>query len=149
MWADPVVTRHITGKPATQQESWTRLLRYVGHWELLGFGYWAVVETESGRFAGEVGFADFKREIDPPLHGTPEIGWVVAPWAHGRGFATEAVSAAVAWGDAHLQGSRSACLIDPENRASIRVAEKCGYRQYAETTYLGGPTILFERPFVR
>jgi RimJ/RimL family protein N-acetyltransferase len=39
MWADPHVARFIGGKPATQEESWARLLRYAGHWRLLGFGY--------------------------------------------------------------------------------------------------------------
>lgn len=42
MWSDPAVVRHISGKPATAQESWARLLRYRGLWPVLGFGYWAV-----------------------------------------------------------------------------------------------------------
>ena len=37
MWADPEVTRHIGGKPFSEEQSWHRLLRYVGHWALLGF----------------------------------------------------------------------------------------------------------------
>src|SRR3954463_15564591 len=78
LWADPEVTRFITGRPATAEEVWTRLLRYVGHWALLGFGYWVVQETASGRFVGEVGFADYHREMEPSLAGSPEIGWVIA-----------------------------------------------------------------------
>lgn len=147
VWADPAVTRFIGGRPFTRQETWTKLLRYVGHWELLGYGYWAVVETATGRFVGEVGFADFRRVIDPPIDGSPEAGWVLAPWAHGRGYATEAVSAAIAWGADHFTAPRTVCLIDPGNRASIRVAQKCGYRPYVETTYAGEPTIIFERLF--
>ena len=67
MWADPIVTKHIGGRPFTEEESWTRLLRYVGHWALLGFGYWVVEEKITGSFIGEAGFADYKRDIDPPL----------------------------------------------------------------------------------
>lgn len=146
LWSDPVVTRYIGGRPFTEEETWTRLLRYVGHWALLGFGYWVVTETASGRFVGEVGFADYKRAIEPSLDGTPEIGWVLSPWAFGRGFATEAVRAAVAWGEARFGAAqRTACLIRPDNLASIRVAEKCGYREYARTTYNSQPVILFER----
>ncbi len=145
MWADPVVVRHIGGRPFGGEEVWTKLLRYVGHWALLGFGYWVVRERAGGRFVGEVGFADFHRDIAPPLAGTPEIGWALAAWAHGRGFATEAVRAAVAWGDAHFDGARTVCLIDPANAASLRVAAKCGYREAARTSYHGEPTILFER----
>ena len=145
MWADPVVTRHIGGRPFSREEVWSKILRYAGLWALLGFGYWAIEEKASGRFAGEVGFADFKREIEPSFAGAPEIGWALAPWAHGRGFATEAVGAAVAWSDGHFASMQTVCLIDPDNAASIRVAEKCGYREFERTKYKNQPTILFRR----
>ncbi len=85
MWSDPAVTRYIGGRPSTAEEVWSRLLRYVGHWELLGYGYWVVVDRASRRFIGEVGFADFRREINPPLD-APEAGWVLASWAAGNGL---------------------------------------------------------------
>ena len=88
---------------------------------------------------------EFKRELEPPILGFPEIGWVLAPHAHGRGYATEAVQAAVAWGDQHFGATRTVCLIHPENLRSIRVAEKCGYKELHRTTYKGQPTTLFER----
>lgn len=80
LWADPDVTRFIGGRPSTEEESWTRFLRYLGHWSALGFGYWAVREKNSGRYVGEVGFADYRRDIEPSLGGAPEIGWVLAAW---------------------------------------------------------------------
>ena len=144
MWADPRVTRHIGGRPSTRQQTWSRLLTYTGHWALLGFGYWAIEEKASGRYAGDVGFADFKRAVQPSLD-APEIGWALMPWAQGRGLATEAVGAAVGWGDRHLGARATACMIDPDNAASIRVAAKCGYREFARATYKGQPTILFRR----
>jgi len=145
MWADPNVTRYIGGKPLTEEESWTRLLRYVGHWALLGFGYWVAEDKATGNFVGEIGFADYKRELEPSLKGVPEIGWVLASQAHARGYATEAVRAAVEWGDAHFQSARTACIIAPENLMSIRVAVKCGYREFGRATYKGHPTLLFVR----
>ena len=144
MWADPLVTRHIGGRPFTQEEVWARLLRYRGHWSYLNYGFWLIEEKLTGRFVGETGFAEFKRNITPPLEGTPEIGWVLSPRSHGLGYATEAVRAAVAWGDARFD-SRTACIIAPDNAASIRVANKCGYREIRRTTYHGGPTLVFER----
>lgn len=146
MWGDAQVTRHIGGRPSTAEETWSRILRYAGMWTLLGFGYWVVRERESGCFVGEVGFADFRREITPSLEGAPEVGWALSPPAHGRGYATEAVRAVLAWGDAHLATPRGVCMISPANAASIRVAEKCGFREFARTTYKGEDTILFERP---
>jgi hypothetical protein len=42
---------------------------------LLGFGYWVVEEkTSGGKFAGEVGFADYKRDMQSSVKELPEIG---------------------------------------------------------------------------
>jgi RimJ/RimL family protein N-acetyltransferase len=145
LWTDPQVTRFIGGRPSTREETWARLLRYVGHWALLGYGYWVVEEKATELYVGEIGFADFKRSIEPPLEGMPEIGWALLSRAQGKGYATEAVQAAVAWGDAHFGSACTACIIDPENISSIRVAEKCGYRERLRTTYKDRPTVMFVR----
>ena len=145
MWADPVVARYVGGKPLSEEESWSRFLRYAGHWAMLGFGYWVAEEKGTGKFVGEVGFADYKREIEPSLKGIPEAGWVLASNAQGKGYATEAVLAVVAWGEAHLGAVRTACIIHPENAASIRVAEKCGYRELQLTRYKGHPALMLVR----
>ncbi len=145
LWADPAVTRHIIGKPSTPEESWARLLRYVGHWALKGYGFWAIEEKSTGAYVGEAGFADFKRQMEPSLGDTPEIGWVLAGAAHGKGYATEAVQAIVAWGDQQWPSRPTVCIVAPENLASIHVARKCGYRERERGTYRGEPTIIFER----
>jgi len=145
MWADPEVTRYIGGKPASEQDVWFKVLRYAGLWSLMGFGYWAIEDKVTGGFIGELGFADFKRDIAPSIRGVPELGWALASSAHGKGYATEAVAAAVAWGDAHLASPKTVCIISPGNVQSIRVAEKCGYGKPQQTMYYGEPTILFTR----
>jgi RimJ/RimL family protein N-acetyltransferase len=148
MWADPVVTRYIGGKPLSEEEAWARTLRGVGHWAWMGFGYWVVEEKATRSFAGEMGFSDWKREIVPLLKDVPELGWVLATRVHGKGYATEAVRAALAWGDENIKRADSAlgrtvCIIHPEHARSIRVAEKCGFREVLRTTYKAEPTILF------
>ena len=145
MWADPLVTRYIGGVPLTREAVWGGTLRYVGHWAWLGYGYWVVEEKTSGAVIGEAGFRDGKRDIQPSLDGMPEIGWALVARAHGKGYATEAVRAAVAWGDAHFGAMKTSCMVHPGNTASIRVAEKCGYREYARTTYKGEPVVLLSR----
>lgn len=145
LWRDPEVTRFIGGRPFSEEESWTRLLRYIGHWAALGFGYWTVRERESGRFVGEVGLADYRRDIEPGFDGAPEMGWVVAPWAWGRGYATEAVRTALAWADVRFEGARTVCIISPENTASVAVAQKCGYAVTGTALYRGADIQVFAR----
>ena len=126
MWGDPEVARFIGGKPQSRQDAWFRILRYAGHWKLLGWGFWAITDKADGSFLGEGGFGDFRRGI-PALEGAPEIGWALAPPAWGRRITSEAVAAMLAWGDANLDASETRCTIAPENTASIRVAEKLGF----------------------
>lgn len=145
MWADPVVTRFIGGKPFSEEETWARFLRHAGHWAVMGFGYWAIEEKETHNFVGELGFADYRREIEPSIKGMPELGWALASRVHGKGYATEAVRAALAWGDAHFSAARTVSIIHPENLASIRVAEKCGYKELQRSNYKGHATIIFAR----
>ena len=145
MWADPAVTKFVGGRPLTQEEAWVKFLRNAGHWPLLGFGFWILEEKSTLAFAGEIGLAYFHRELSPPIENLREAGWILAPAMHGKGYATEAVNAVLAWGDAHFSDPRTICLIHPDNAASIRVAEKCGFREWHRATYRGEPTIVFER----
>jgi RimJ/RimL family protein N-acetyltransferase len=145
MWGDPAVTRYIGGRPFTAEEVWARLLRYVGHWTLLDFGFWLIEEKATGSFVGEAGLAEFQREIEPSLVGVPEMGWVLTPRHHGKGYATEAVLAAAAWGEQRFGPARTVCLIHPENAASKGVAGKCGYRELPPAIYKGQAMLLYER----
>ena len=145
MWSDPVVNRYTTGKPLLPEETWAKTLRNAGLWLVLGYGYWAVEEKATGEFVGETGFADFQRAIEPPLSDMPEIGWVFVPRVHGRGYASEATRAAVAWGDEHFGPVRTACLIHEGNVPSLRLADKLGYREFRRTKYKASDVIIFTR----
>ena len=127
MWSDPAITRYTIGTPSPAQRTWLRILAYRGHWELLRFGYWAVQEKATARYIGELGFADFKRDIEPSIQGMPELGWALISQAHGKGYATEALRAVVSWGDSHFGLTRTVCIIHRDNHRSFRVADKLGY----------------------
>lgn len=144
LWSDPAVTRHITGRPSTREEVWARLLRYVGHWNALGYGYWVVTERAGGRFVGEVGFADHRRDMRPAL-AEPEAGWVLVQAASGRGYATEALAGALAWADAAMRWPRVACIIAPANVPSVRVARKAGFAPRGAAEYRGETIEVYER----
>ena len=145
MWADSIVTRFIGGKPSSAQQTWTRMSAYLGHWSLLEFGYWAIEDRKTSAFVGDIGFADFHRDIDRSMQGVPELGWALAAAFHSRGLATEAARAVGAWGDRHFERGRTVCMIDPNNLASLRVAEKCGFAVFKRTTFNERPTLFLER----
>ena len=145
LWADVRVAQFIGGKPSTPEESWSRLIRYIGFWPALGFGYFAITDKETGAFLGEAGLADFHRDITPTLDGFAEAGWALAPEAWGKGFAQQALSAVLAW-YANTPAPRPvSCIISPDNAASIRLAEKTGFRLKAEAQYKGSACLMLER----
>lgn len=144
LWGNEDVTRYISGRAFSRDEVWARLLRYVGHWHEMGYGFWAITEKAGGRFIGELGFADFKRPLEPSFGDTPEMGWVLSPVGHGKGYASEAAAAALAWADARFEGGRTVCLIHPDNGPSLRVAERAGFREFARIDF-NGPSVLLER----
>lgn len=143
LWTDPAVTRFIGGRPSTSEEVWQRILRYAGLWQVCGYGYFLATERQSGALVGEFGLADFHRDIARPFGDTPEAGWVVLPQYHGMGMAFEAMTAVLAWADAATP--RTACMIDPANAPSLKLAARLGYAEYARTTYKDSPTILLAR----
>jgi RimJ/RimL family protein N-acetyltransferase len=145
MWSDPNVTRFISARASTEQQTWARLLMYIGHWALMGYGYWVIEEKGSEDFVGEVGFADFKRNIVPSMKNAPELGFALASRFHGKGYATESVRAAICWADAHLPHRRTVCLINAQNAASLGVVQKCGYEVFEQSIYNEQPTLFLSR----
>ncbi len=145
MWQQPQFYQYLGGQTITEEEVWTKMLRHMGVWYIEGYGFWAVEEKATGQYIGAVGFGTWQRDITPSLKGWPEVGWVLAPHTHGQGYAAEAALAALAWGDTHLPGARTVCLIGVDNLPSLRLAIKCGYQEFSRTDYKGQPVVLLER----
>ncbi len=59
--------------------------------------------------------------------GEAELGYIVTPAARGRGLATAMLGSLTRWAFAELGLVRLYLIIDVENAASERVAERCGY----------------------
>lgn len=144
MWGDPNVARYIGGKPSTREDSWGRFLRYIGHWQTLGHGFWLIEEKATGAFVGEGGIGSFKREIVPRIE-APEAGWALSASMHGKGYANEAMSAALSWGETHFNRTDFVCIIAPENRPSLTLAAKLGFREYARGLYKGETSVMLRR----
>jgi RimJ/RimL family protein N-acetyltransferase len=77
---------------------------------------------DDGRFVGLALAVDIDREGREV-----ELGYITAPAARGRGVATGMLDALTRWALDELRALRVTLIIDVENRASSRVAERCGY----------------------
>lgn len=145
LWSHPEVTRFIAGnRPLTHEEVWQRLLRYAGLWPLLGFGYFAITNRQTGAFLGEAGLADFHRQIEPSLDGYAEAGWALLPDHWGNCLASEAMGAILDWYASTPAPRSVASIINPENTVSVRLAHKIGFKLKATTEYNGTPCLMME-----
>jgi RimJ/RimL family protein N-acetyltransferase len=145
MWADPEVYRFIGGQPLSKEDTWRRALAACGQWPYTGWGYWIADLKSSGELIGQLGFADFKREMEPRIEGEPELGYVFSPAVHGQGIAFEACRAVLEWGDANLECDSYPAIISPDNAASIRLAGKLGFVRAPDAIYRGELITLFRR----
>jgi RimJ/RimL family protein N-acetyltransferase len=123
--ADPLVVRYLGGE-IDRGASDAQLARIMAHWDEHGFGLWAAELRDDGRMIGFVGLSipGFLPAVLPAV----EVGWRLASDVWGRGLATEGGRAAVEWGFGGLGLDRIISIIDPQNIASLRVAEKLGMR---------------------
>lgn len=136
MCGDPEVARYLSVR-FSREQAWRHLAFLVGHWELRGYGMWAMEEKETGAFVGRVGFAD--------PEGWPgcELAWALVRRFWGRGYATEGARAALAYAFNVLNKDRVISLIHPENRASIRLAERLGATLQGRAGVLGGEHLIY------
>jgi RimJ/RimL family protein N-acetyltransferase len=131
--ADSEVTRWVgDDNGLTREETWRRMAYWVGHWELRGFGQWALIERETGRLVGRAGL--LRPEAWPGI----EVGWLVGREHWGRGFAPEAGRASIEWGREELGLKHIISLIEDDNHRSARVAEKLGMSVEGRTRIVDG-----------
>ena len=112
MYGDSEVVRYIgSGKPLSRQQSWRSMAMMLGHWQLRGYGMWAVEERQSSEMIGRIGC--WQPEGWPGF----EIGWMLRRAYWGHGFATEGAKAAMDYAFGEMQKSHVMSLISPENSA--------------------------------
>jgi RimJ/RimL family protein N-acetyltransferase len=96
--------------------------RMLRHWQLRGYGQWAVVEKGTNETIGCVGFHH------PDRWPGVDLGWIIHRSRWNMGFASEASRAAVQWAWASTDIDHIISLISPGDVRSIRVATKTGER---------------------
>jgi len=136
---DPLVARFL----GSRDRAW--LERFIGmvdeEWAERGHGRVAVVERESGRFLGRTGLKYWQQ------FGETEVSWVLHADARGKGYATEAGAASLRWGFEQFQLPYLMAMIQPDNAASIRVAERLGMSPIRSDELLGEDVVVYARSY--
>lgn len=135
--ADPDFMRFLGGKTMNKVEAWRHMGYMLGHWDLLGYGYYAMEEKASGKLVGRVGYTNSE--------GWPgfELGWALSPDVRGRGYATEGATFLLRYAFEHLGRPHVMSLIHPDNAPSIRVAARLGQQVEGETSVLTMPVLIY------
>lgn len=129
--AGPEVARYLGSGTWDRFRTWRHLAFLLGHWQLGDCGMWAVEQRETGTFVGLIGFAE--------PEGWPgfELAWTLARRFWGQGFATEGARAALEHAFTVWRKDRVISLIQADNHASIRVAERLGESLQGHTDLFG------------
>lgn len=110
------------GGRRSRHEAWRAFCAEIGHWQMRGYGFWAVEEKATGAYAGQVGL------FNPEGWPEEEIGWLLMEGFEGRGIATEAALAARAHAYGTLGWPTAVSIIHEDNARSIALALRLGCR---------------------
>ena len=136
--ADPEVMRYLgEGKPLTRDDAWRQMAWILGHWQLRGYGLWAVEERATGRLIGRIG------HINPEGWPGFELGWMLDRGSWGKGYATEGARRALDYAFGELGRQHVISLIRPGNVPSIRVAERLGERLEGHVQLFGADALVY------
>jgi RimJ/RimL family protein N-acetyltransferase len=133
--ADPVLMKFIG--LADARAAWREMTYMAGHWLMRGFGNWSIVEKSSGKACGHCG------PYYPHGWPEPEIGWGLYPGFGGKGYATEAGTAALTFAYTQLNWKTAISLIASENAPSIAVATRLGAVAESTLVYREVPHIVY------
>jgi RimJ/RimL family protein N-acetyltransferase len=141
--ADPEVMRFLGG-PMSRRGAAQVSQRIADHWEAYGFGLWAAVEPVDGRVAGFTGAC--LTAWHPSYSHEVEVGWRLARWSWGRGFATDGARLALEPAFRELALDHVYSFVTPRNVRSRAVVERLGMRRTGGTTdpRLHHPLDIFE-----
>jgi RimJ/RimL family protein N-acetyltransferase len=138
MCADAEVMRYIgAGNTLSRSEAWRNMALVLGHWQLRGYGLWAVEEQQTGEFVGRIGC------WNPDGWPDFEVGWMLRREFWGRGYATEGARAAAQFAFSELGQAHVISLIQPGNDASIRVAERLGESLEGRMEVMGHDALVY------
>jgi len=143
LYCDPEITKYIPDAPRDYAQAREELEWFLnGHPKYPELGLWATIYKETGKFIGRCGLLPWTIEGRQEV----EVAYTLAREYWGQGLATEAASGILKHAFEQLRLPRLICLIDPQNSASQRVAEKIGMRLERKVDGIDGdnyPTLIY------
>lgn len=142
LYGDPDVVRYIPDAPRTYEEAQKELAWFQnGHPRHPQLGLWATIHKPTGQFIGRCGLLPWTIDGQDEV----EVAYLLAKGYWGQGLGAEAAQGILRYGFEQLGLPRLICLIDPDNRASIKVAAKIGMAFEKEGQDDMGPFLLYSR----
>jgi ribosomal-protein-alanine N-acetyltransferase len=140
LYCDPEITKYIPDAPRSYEEAKEELEWHMnGHPKYPELGLWATIHKETGKFIGRCGLLPWTIDGQQEV----EVAYTIAREYWGQGLATEAARAILDYGFEHLNLSRLVSVIDSENVASQRVAQKIGMTFEKEARDELGPFLIY------
>jgi len=136
--ADVEVMRYLgDGKPLARPDTWRQIAMILGHWQLRGYGLFALEEKATGTLIGRTGI--FEPEGWPGF----EVGWMLRRQSWGKGYATEAARRVLRYAFTEMDREHVISLIREANAPSIRVAERLGERLEGRAVIFGQEALVY------
>jgi ribosomal-protein-alanine N-acetyltransferase len=140
LYCDPVVVKYIPDAPRNYDETRQEIEWHMkGHPKHPELGLWATTYKETGEFIGRCGLLPWTIDGENEV----EVAYLISKAYWGQGLGTEVAQAILDYGFQKLNLKRLICLIDKDNLASIRVAEKIGMSFEKEGRDEIGPFLVY------
>jgi RimJ/RimL family protein N-acetyltransferase len=139
MNADPEVTRYISGRPESRDDTVAVVERVKLRWIRFGYSWWSFLDRDSGQIVGAGALQNLRRDASPePDPGCPlEIGWRLRRDCWHRGLASEAAQAMARFAFETLRADELYAVCDPDNVASARVMQRLGMQDCGLQAWYG------------
>lgn len=130
--------------PEDRRAAWESFLRNAGHWQMTGFGRWAVIDQRSRNMIGDAGFGFSSAPLGDDVEHYPMAEWTLLAQSQGSGLVHEAVRAAHEWFDRVIPG-KLVLMLPAENQLGLQLGGQLGYRELRRDAGETGDIVLMRR----
>ena len=132
IYTDPENMKFMGRQPDSVEFERYYIRRHIAnYYDRHGFGLWAAVLKENNQLIGRCGLIYQQVEDTQEV----EVSYLIDKHHWGQGLATEAAREAVKLGFERYKFPRIVAIINPENIASVRVAEKIGMKYERDVNF--------------